>query len=221
MRIAIDGPAGAGKSTVARALARRLGITYVDTGAMYRAAALACIRAGIAVEDAARIAELIRTLHIDLRTRSDGAAIVLLNGEDVSDAIRTPDVTRYASPLSANTAVRRALVAQQKAMCRGRDVVMEGRDIGTVVLLDADVKVFLTASAAVRAARRAHDLAAAGHATDVAAVQAEIEERDRRDSTRADSPLRKADDATEIVSDHLTVDEVVNTIVRMAQGAPV
>ncbi len=216
MKIAIDGPAGAGKSTVARAVARRLDLTYVDTGAMYRAAALACIRAGVSVDDGAAIAALIGSLDIDLATASDGRPVVLLEGEDVTDAIRSPEVTRYASPLSAHSVVRRALVSQQKAMARHRDVVMEGRDIGTVVLPDADVKVFLTASASVRAARRARDLAEAGHAADVAAVQAGIEERDRRDSSRADSPLRRADDAVEIVSDELTVDEVVDRVVEMA-----
>ena len=217
MKIAIDGPAGAGKSTVARAVARRLGMTYVDTGAMYRAAALACLRAGIDVSDAQTIAAVIGSLDIDLQSGPDGRTVVLLQGEDVSDAIRRPEVTRYASPLSAHSAVRRALVAQQRAMSHGRDVVMEGRDIGTVVMPDAEIKVYLTASPAVRAARRAADLEAAGHPADLAVVQAEIEERDVRDSSRADSPLRKAEDAVEIVSDHLTVEDVVEQIAVMVQ----
>jgi cytidylate kinase len=218
MKIAIDGPAGAGKSTVARAVAARLGLTYVDTGAMYRAAALACIRAGVTESDPEAVAAVLSGSDIRLRATESGRPQVLLNGEDVTEAIRSPEVTRLASPLSALPIVRRALVSQQRSIADQTDVVMEGRDIGTVVLPDADVKVFLTASPRIRALRRCRDLQAAGYPADPGIVEKEIVERDQRDSSRADSPLRQAEDAVRIESDDLTVEEVVDLIVRMTGG---
>ncbi|NLH98459.1 MAG: (d)CMP kinase [Chthonomonadales bacterium] len=217
MKVAIDGPAGAGKSTVARQIASRFGLTYVDTGAMYRALALACIRRGVGADDVERVASVVEEAVVDLDGGTDGPPRVLLNGEDVTEAIRTPEVTRLASPLSALPVVRRALVARQRAIAQGRDVVMEGRDIASVVLPDADVKVYLTASPSVRAARRCRDLEAAGYQTDPVTVEREIVERDRRDSTRQDSPLVQTPDAVEIVSDDLTVEQVVDAIARLIE----
>jgi CMP/dCMP kinase len=190
MLVAIDGPAGAGKSTVARAVAAALGFTYLDSGAMYRAAALAHD------PTAARI---------DL---ADGK--VLLDGADVTGEIRTPDVSRRASEVAADPAVREALVEQQRRIIASGDWVAEGRDIGTVVAPDAEVKVFLTADPQERARRRATELGG-----DPAVVLKEMTLRDERDSTRAASPLRKADDAVELDTTGLTIDEVVERIVEL------
>ncbi|HEV2770305.1 MAG TPA: (d)CMP kinase [Solirubrobacteraceae bacterium] len=197
MRIAIDGPAGAGKSTVARAVAGALGFTYLDTGAMYRAVALAALR-GHPDPAAARIG-------LD--------AGVTLDGEDVTGAIRAPEVSERASVVAADPAVRRALVAQQRALMRNGDWVAEGRDIGTVVAPDAELKVFLVASPAERARRRAAQLGA-----DPATVEREQAIRDQRDAARADSPLRAAHDAVEVDTTGLDVDEVVARIVALAAG---
>jgi len=194
MRIAIDGPAGAGKSTVARAVAGALGFTYLDTGAMYRAVALAALRGH---PEPARAG-------IGLGER------VTLEGEDVTAAIRAPEVSEHASVMAADPAVRRALVSQQQALMRTGDWVAEGRDIGTVVAPDAELKVFLVASPAERARRRAAQLGA-----DPATVEREQAMRDQRDAARADSPLRAADDAVELDTTGLAVDEVVARIVAL------
>ena len=194
MRIAIDGPAGAGKSTVARAVASALGFTYLDTGAMYRAVALAALR-GHPHPAAAQIG---------LGGR------VTLEGEDVTAAIRAPEVSERAAVMAAEPAVRRALVAQQQALMASGDWVAEGRDSGTVVAPDAELKVFLVASPAERARRRAVQLGA-----DPAIVELEQAVRDQRDAARADSPLRAADDAVEVDTTGLPVDEVVARIVAL------
>ena len=194
MVIAIDGPAGAGKSTVARAVAAALGFTYLDTGAMYRAVALARLRG----ED-----------HDDIAF-ADGR--VTLNGEDVSGSIRTPEVTEEASRVSAEPDVRRAMVERQRELMRDGDWVAEGRDIGTVVAPDAEVKVFLTADPRERAVRRARETGA-----DPEEVLAQQHARDERDSTRAASPLVRADGAEELDTTGLTIDEVVERIVGMAR----
>jgi cytidylate kinase len=198
MVVAIDGPAGAGKSTVARAVADALGFTYLDTGAMYRCVALASLRRG--VDPATLAAEL----DISLGDR------VLLDGEDVSDAIRTPAVSERASEVAAEPAVRRAMVAQQRRLLRHGDWVAEGRDIGTVVAPDAEVKVFLTADSAERARRRAAELG-----LDPDAVLVEQALRDARDSTRADSPLRPAEGAVELDTTGLTLEQVVERVVAL------
>ena len=204
--IAIDGPAGAGKSTVARALADRLGLTYLDSGAMYRAVALAALREEADLDDGRRLGDLATALEISL----DGGA-VSLNGADVSDRIREPDVSAAASRVSVHPEVRAAVVARQRALLESGDYVAEGRDIGTVVAPDAALKVFLTAAAGERARRRA---AQSGEAA--AAVLAAQRERDGRDSGREHGPLRPAADAVAIDTTDLDLDAVVERIARLA-----
>jgi cytidylate kinase len=201
MVIAIDGPAGAGKSSVARAVARRLGFRYLDTGAMYRAVALAALRRGI------EAGEIVGELAIELGER------VLVDGEDVSEAIRSPEVSQAASRAAADPRVRAALVARQRRLLACGDWVAEGRDIGTVVAPDAQLKVFLTASAAERARRRAAQLGA-----DAARVAAEQAARDRRDFERAHAPLRPAPDAVQIDTTAMAPAEVVARIVALARA---
>ena len=206
--IALDGPSGVGKSTTAKAVAARLGWDYLDTGAMYRSVALAARRAGLGPEDKAGLRGLLAGLVL-----AQGSGRFQLNGEDVSEAIRAPEVTALVSPLSADPAVRESLVAQQRLIgSRGRFVV-DGRDIGTVVFPGACCKVFLTASVAARARRRFLELAAKGVATTEAEVAADLASRDLADSTRAVAPLKKAPGAWELDSSGMTLDEVVEAIV--------
>jgi CMP/dCMP kinase len=192
--IAIDGPAGAGKSTVSRQLAQALGLRYVDTGAMYRVVGVLADQQGIDLADSAGLAALCDALALRFEERADGVHVIA-NGRDLSQVIRTAAAGQLASKVSVVPAVRERLVALQRAMAAGGGVVMEGRDIGTVVLPNATVKIYLVASAAERARRRCAELAARGEAADVAEVTREIEERDRRDASRAHSPLKAADDA--------------------------
>lgn len=198
MVIAIDGPAGAGKSTVAKAVAAALGFTYLDTGAMYRSVALASLRRS------APAAELAPRLKLALGER------VLLDGEDVTEAIRTPEVSERASEVASEPAVRRAMVAEQQRIMAHGDWVADGRDIGTVVAPDAELKVFLTATPAERARRRAAEMGA-----DVETVLAEQMIRDERDRTRSESPLRPAEGAVELDTTGLTLDEVVDRVVAL------
>lgn len=211
--IAIDGPAGAGKSTLARRLAERLGYLYIDTGAMYRAIALWAKRLGVSWDDAPRLEQLARESRIELAS----GGRVFLNGEDVSEAIRDPDISEGASRVSAIPGVRRALVAKQQQMGREASVVMEGRDIGTVVFPQAEVKIFLDATPEERARRRLKDLAARGIEADFAAVLAEMKRRDERDSTRADSPLRQAPDAIYVDSTGMSEDEVEQALLKIVR----
>jgi len=190
--VAIDGPAGAGKSTVARRVSAALGYVYIDTGAMYRAVALWAARAGVAEDDMHRLEQLALQAEIAFRA---GASTVLLNGEDETEAIRAPEMSSMASKVSAVPAVRRALVEKQRAMAAETSVVMEGRDIGTVVFPDARVKIFLDADKTVRAGRRVKELRAKGQPVDEAAAARDMAERDQRDSTRAEAPLIQAPDA--------------------------
>jgi cytidylate kinase len=206
--VAIDGPAGAGKSTVARALARRLGFTYLDSGAMYRCVGLLWLRS-----PGRPPAALAAAASIELRAEGDAVA-VLLDGEDVSAAIRAPEVSEAASRVAADGDVRAALVAKQRDLLQRGDWVAEGRDIGTVVVPDAAVKVFLTADARERARRRAAELGA-----EVAGVQAEQALRDARDSTREHSPLRPADGAVVLDTSGIGVEEVVARIAELVEGA--
>jgi cytidylate kinase len=218
--IAIDGPAGAGKSTVARRVALALACDYLDTGAMYRAVAYQSLREGISETDEAALADIARRLVLRFGPLApDGTQRVFVNNEDVTEAIRTPDVSRLVSPVSAHSAVRRELVAQQRALGRQAEsaVVLEGRDIGTVVFPDADLKIFLTASPEERARRRLVELQERGHTADFETVLAEQNVRDTRDSQRADSPLKPAPDAIELLTDGLTIEQVVAEIVRLVQ----
>lgn len=211
--VAIDGPAGAGKSTVARRLAAALGYVLVDTGAMYRAVALAAARAGVPWNDAERVAGLARGI-VAARSlvfeRDDELGVrVKLAGEDVSEAIRTPDIAQGASTVSAHAEVRAVLLDLQRQAGQGGGVVLEGRDIGTVVFPDAEVKFFLTASPEVRARRRHEELVAKGQNVTFDATLAEVKERDARDEGRAVAPLRKAEGAILVDSTPMTIDETV------------
>jgi CMP/dCMP kinase len=205
--IAIDGPSGAGKSTLAKRLAKELGFIYVDTGAMYRALALKVLREGVDLADDASMARLIGSTTIDLR-QVDGALQVLLDGADVAAEIRTPQVSQMASKASALGVVRSRLLELQRDMARRGNIVAEGRDIGTVVFPQAEVKIFLQASAVERARRRFAELQSAGQSVDLTKTLREIEERDKRDSERDLAPLRQADDALMIDSSGVGADQV-------------
>jgi CMP/dCMP kinase len=207
MIIAIDGPSGSGKSTLGRMLARALNLLYVDTGSMYRAVGLAVIEAQLDPSDSEAVTALANEIDIDLEGDPDSLK-VLLNGRDVTERIRTDNVTNMSSIISSIPGVRRAMVERQQALGR-RGAVLNGRDIGTVVFPDADIKFFLTAVQEERAERRfKEDLISSGSVVSLAQTLAEMIERDKRDSTRADSPLRVADDAIVVDSSGKTIDEV-------------
>ncbi len=213
--VALDGPSGTGKSTVARALATRLGSRYLDTGAMYRAATLAVLRADLPSDDPARVAAVVETARIEVST-DPALPGVLLDGEPVDAEIRTGEVSAAVSAVSALPAVRALLVAAQRELIADGGIVVEGRDIGSVVWPTACPKVFLTASAEVRARRRAGEL---GAAADLAQVAADIDRRDRLDSTRAASPLAQAEDAIELDTTDLDVAEVIDRLVELTLTA--
>ena len=214
--VAIDGPAGAGKSTLARRLAAQLGYIYVDTGAMYRAVGLYALRAGLDPKDNAAVDRLLPQIALRLDC-PDGEQHIYLNGEDVSTAIRTEQAGMAASAVGANPAVRAFLLETQRQMARIQNVLMDGRDIGTVVLPRADVKIFLTASAQVRARRRTDELAARGEQANYEKILREIEQRDDQDTHRAIAPLRQAKDAVRVDSSELDIDGVV-AVIREAAG---
>jgi cytidylate kinase len=213
--IAIDGPAGAGKSTIARAIAARLGYVYIDTGAMYRAVALWALRAGIPLDDSHKLDELARHATIEF---ASGASTVLLNGEDVTAEIRDGAVSQAASKVSAYPGVRRAMVGEQRRMAADTSVVMEGRDIGTVVFPNADVKIFLDASSAVRATRRLEELRDKGQDPGTEAVAREMAERDLRDRTRSEAPLVQAPDAILLDTTGLSITEVEEAVLKVIRG---
>jgi cytidylate kinase len=213
--VALDGPSGTGKSTVARRLAERLDARYLDTGAMYRSATLAVLRAGADPEDAEAVIRVVRDVIIDVGT-DPAKPEVSLDGERVDDAIRTAEVTRAVSAVSAVPAVRALLVAQQRELIAAGGIVVEGRDIGSVVWPSARPKVFLTASPLVRAQRRAGEL---GAGADVQAVGADIARRDGLDSTRATSPLAQAADAVVLDTTELSIDAVVDRLAAMSSAA--
>lgn len=214
--VAIDGPAGAGKSTIAKKIAQEMGFIYVDTGAMYRAMALFLLRTGTPREDAAAISARCREADISIAYQ-EGEQIVLLNGENVNALIRTQEVGNMASVSSPNADVRRKLVELQQQLAEKADVIMDGRDIGTCVLPHADVKIYLTASSAVRARRRYEELAARGEACDLVQIEAEIRERDHRDMTRANSPLRQAEDAVLVDTSEMDIAQVVEKITEICR----
>ena len=208
VNIAIDGPAGAGKSTIAKKVAKNRGYIYVDTGAMYRAMALHMIRENIAASDTAAIEQACEHADISIRYM-DGEQVVLLNGENVNAYLRTEEVGNMASASSVNGKVRAKLQALQQKLAAEADVVMDGRDIGTSVLPNADVKIYLTASSYVRAKRRFDELTAKGETADLAKIEADIIERDHRDMTRELNPLKQAEDAVYVDSSDMTIEEVV------------
>jgi len=210
--VAIDGPAGAGKSTLARAVASRLGFLYIDSGAMYRAVALAARSRGVPLDDPGRLEELVQSVDIAL-----DASRVLLDGEDVTEAIRAPEVSTAASLVSAVPGVRRAMVEQQRAMAARESVVMEGRDIGTVVFPDADIKIYLDADSSVRAGRRLRELEQKGETAAPEEVTRQIRERDERDAGRAVSPLLQAPDAVCLDSTRLGIEEVERIILELVR----
>lgn len=206
--IALDGPSGAGKSTIARALAQRLGVTYLDTGAMYRAVALYVLNAGAQPSAKDQVIPLLDEIDIEIRF-TDAGQRVLLNGQDVSEAIRENPVSPAASQVAAIPEVRERLVAMQREMASQRSVVMDGRDIGTAVLPDATLKIFLTASAHERARRRFEELKQKGEEVEFEALQRQMLERDYNDSHRAASPLRRAEDAVKLDSTGMDIEQVV------------
>lgn len=222
VRVAIDGPAGTGKSTLARKLAIRIGAAYLDTGAMYRAATLKVLESGVDPEDSASVVAATKDLKLEIGS-DPSTSVVILEGKDVSEDIRASQVTANVSAVSAIRQVRENLVAlQQKLAWSGdRSVVLEGRDIGTVVLPDAEVKVFLTASPEVRAQRRTDQDTAAGRAADYDEILAAVVARDEKDSSRAESPLRAADGAVVVDTSELSIDDVLERLadlVAKAQG---
>jgi cytidylate kinase/pantoate ligase/cytidylate kinase len=212
MIVTVDGPAGAGKSTVARALARRLGFSFVDTGAMYRAATLKALRAGGPWDDPDRLAELARQCRIELGDNS-----ITLDGEDVSAEIRTVEVTAHIHHVADQPAVRETMVQLQRAAAEGKDTITEGRDQGTVAFPAADCKIFLTASPEERARRRMLELRQRGQDVSVDDILAQQNERDRRDSSRKVGRLAKAADAIEVITDGLTQDQVLDRLVEIVR----
>lgn len=216
--VALDGPAGAGKSTVAKALAKKLGFIYVDTGAMYRAMALHFIRLNIAAEDAAAIEAACDSADVTIIHR-DGEQVVLLNGENVNGLIRTEEVSQMASISSANKQVRLKMVELQRELAKKEDVVMDGRDIGSYVLPNANVKVFLTASVEVRAKRRYDEQVAKGMECSLEEIAENIRERDYRDSHREFAPLVQAEDALLMDNSYMTIEENVEKLYELCMNA--
>ncbi len=215
MRIAVDGPAGAGKSTISKAVAERLGYIYIDTGAMYRSVGLAALDAGLEPRSERDVSGILDDIEIDIKNGDDGQSFYL-NGENVTERIREPKVSMAASSVAVIPAVRLKLVELQRRLAEKADVVMDGRDIGTYVLPDAELKIFLTADAAERARRRCAELIAKGETADPAVVEAEIKARDKNDSEREFAPLRKADDAVLVDTTDMSIEQVINTILELA-----
>ena len=216
MNIAIDGPAGAGKSTIAKRVAKEMGYIYVDTGAMYRSLALYFIRLGIDKDDEARISEAVKDADVTIKY-VNGEQQVLLNDENVTGLIRTEEVGNMASASSVYSSVRSKLLDLQRNLAVSNDVIMDGRDIGTCVLPNAQVKVFLTASVDTRADRRYKELIEKGENPDLDKIKKDIEERDYRDSHRENAPLRQADDATLVDSSNMSIEEVVDAIINLCK----
>ena len=219
MIIAIDGPAGSGKSTVARGVARRLGFTYLDSGALYRAVTLLALEHEADLDDAAALSALASKASIELHDHGNESVEVRLDGRDISHEIRTPRVTGASSTVAAHAEVRKVLLSKQRALIAAGNYVVEGRDIGTVVAPDAALKVFLTADPDERARRRAAELERRGEETTAQDVKAAIEKRDRLDSTRSAAPLRAADDAVNLDTTGLEAKDVIERVLELVQGA--
>lgn len=213
--IAIDGPAGAGKSTIAKQLAKKLGYIYVDTGAMYRAISLYLIRKNIAADDVDGIKSVLDDINIKLEY-DNGTQVVMLNGENVNGLIRTEEVGAMTSASSKNACVREKLVELQRAIAAEKDVIMDGRDIGTCVLPNANLKIYLTASSKTRAERRWKEYQEKGIECDINKIEEDIIARDNQDMTREVSPLKQADDAVLVDSSDMTIDEVIDNIYNLA-----
>lgn len=216
--VAIDGPAGAGKSTIARAVAKKMNLIYVDTGAMYRAMALFMLRQQVDCNDPAAISSKCREADITIGYEN-GEQVVYLNGENVNAFLRTEEVGKMASVTSPQPAVRKKLVELQQALAQKSDCIMDGRDIGTCVLPNAQVKIYLTASSEVRAKRRFDELTAKGEECDLETIKADIEERDYRDMHREHSPLKQAEDAVLVDSSYMTIEEVIEKIISVCRDA--
>lgn len=217
MNIAIDGPAGAGKSTVAQLIAAKLGYVYIDTGAMYRALAWAVLQAGISVHNEEAVAQLLHTSQIELRRSEDGSQRVFWNERDITAEIRTPEVSNFASIVASHGMVRQQMLLLQRNMAKQGDIVMDGRDIGTHVLPDAELKIFLTASIEERANRRFAELKAKGYEANLEQLKQEIADRDKRDSEREVAPLRQAEDAVLVDTTGQTIEEVVRQILEICK----
>ena len=215
--VAIDGPAGAGKSTIAKAVAKELNLIYVDTGAMYRAVALYMLREGVDLTDREKVAGKCALADVTIRYE-DGVQVVLLNGENVNAFLRTEEVGEAASVISPIPQVRQNMVALQKSLAAKSDCIMDGRDIGTCVLPDAQLKIYLTASSQVRARRRYDELSAKGESCDLNKIKADIEDRDYRDMHREESPLRQADDAVVVDTSDKTVEEVIASVTELCRS---
>ena len=212
--VAIDGPAGAGKSTIAKRVAKEKDFIYIDTGAMFRAMAIHFLRCGIAADDHEKISEAVKDVNVTI-SYVNGEQNVFLNGENVTGQLRTEEVGNMASASSVNGDVRKKLLELQRKLAASANVVMDGRDIGTVVLPDADVKVYLTASVEVRAQRRYKELIEKGQEADLEKIKKDIEERDYRDMNRDIAPLRQAEDAILVDSSYMTIDENVQAILDL------
>lgn len=214
--IAVDGPAGAGKSTIAKLVAKKMNLIYVDTGAMYRAIALYLLRMGVDINDDEAVIK--ECINADITIKyEDGVQVVYLNGENVNAFLRTEEVGNAASKTSVLAPLRAHLLSLQQNMAKSSDCIMDGRDIGTCVLPNADVKIYLTASSAVRAKRRYDELTAKGEVCDLVKIQADIEERDYRDMNRETAPLKQAEDAVLVDSSYMTIDEVVDEIIKICK----
>ena len=216
IKIAIDGPSGAGKSTVAKALAAQMGIVYVDTGALYRTVGYAAVTAGISTKDAPAVEALLPSVKVDVRY-GNGTQCVYLNGENLGDKIRRPEISMAASDVSAIPAVRAFLLDTQRDIANRNSVVMDGRDIGTVILPDADVKIFMVASPEARAERRTKELAEKGIAADYEDVLREMKERDAQDSGRAIAPAIPAPDAVHLDNSGMTVEQSVEAVIAIIE----
>lgn len=214
MIIAIDGPAGAGKSTVAKKVSERLGFLYIDTGSMYRALTLKVIEAKIDIEDTARIIELARSTGIDLKNSQNGSLRIFLDGQDVTLKIRQPHITRLVSDIAKIKGIRQIMLGLQRRLGSLRDSVLEGRDIGTIVFPDAQKKFYIDAQFQERVKRRYEELKEMGHNVSFADVEEDLRKRDAIDSSREFAPLKKADDAIYIDTTDMTIDEVVNTLLK-------